>query len=259
MKLLKKYQAIAERTAIEAGSFLMKNLGKIKSIHYKGRMNLTTNVDKKCEALIVERVRSAFPEHSLLCEETGKGGAKETTFRWLIDPLDGTTNYTHGFPFFSVSIGLLEGNKLLVGVVYDPTRDELFSAARGCGAYLNKKRIRVSRVRKLNHALLVTGFPYRFGKDMNRSIENFRRFMLKAQAVRRAGSAALDLCYVAMGRFDGFWEAGLHPWDTAAGAIIVEEAGGRMTTFDGESFSPFRKEMIGTNSHIHNQMIKVLK
>jgi len=258
MKRLKNYQVVAEEAALAAGSFLMKNLGKIRSIRYKGRMNLTTDIDTKSERMIVKMVRRAFPDHSLLCEETGSIKKNSSPFRWLIDPIDGTTNFAHGFPFFSVSIALLYHDEPIVGVVYDPTRDELFSATKGKGSRLNRKPMVASKVRDLKRALLVTGFPYRLGKDMKRNIDYFKRFMLSSQAVRRVGSAALDLCYVACGRFDAFWEKDLHPWDTAAGAIIVKEASGKITTFEGLEFTPFKKEVIASNSLIHSQMLKVL-
>jgi len=222
-------------------------------------MNLTTDIDTRAEDLIVKKIRKLFPDHGLLCEESGKVASKSGAFKWLIDPIDGTTNFSHGFPFFCVSIALLYNDESIAGAVYDPCKDELFSASKGKGAFLNRKRIRASSVKDLKRSLLVTGFPYRFGKDMKRNLDNFKRLMLSSQAVRRVGSAALDLCYVAMGRFDAFWEIDLHPWDTAAGDIIVREAGGKITTFCGERFDPYQKEVVASNSIIHKQMLKVLR
>lgn len=256
---LRKYQRFAEELACDAGSFLRKHLGKISRISYKGRMNLVTDIDTECEQLILNRINKAFPAHQLLSEEKGDINPGKSELCWAIDPLDGTTNYAHSFAFFCVSIALLRTKQALLGVVYDPVRDELFSAVKDRGAYLNHKRIRTSNIRSLKRSLLATGFPYRFGKVMKRNIRNFVNFMMKAQAVRRAGSAALDLCYVASARFDGFWELDLHPWDTAAGALIVEEAGGKVTTFKGEDFDCFKKEIVASNSKIHNEMLKVLR
>lgn len=253
------YQRFSEKSAKEAGAFALKHIGRIRNISYKGRMNLFTDVDTKCEKLILNGIKKNFPGHGILSEEAGIIGSRSSRYCWLIDPLDGTTNYCHSFPFYCVSIALMKDGEVITGVVYDPERDELFSACRNRGAFLNRKRIKASRIGDLSKSLLATGFPYRLGKAMRRNIDNFRSFMLKAQAVRRAGSAALDLCYVAMGRFDGFWELDLNPWDTAAAALIVEEAGGKVTTFKGERFNPFIKEIVASNSRIHKKMLTVLK
>ncbi|MFC1807621.1 inositol monophosphatase family protein [Candidatus Omnitrophota bacterium] len=255
---LKKIHTFTQELSLNAGNFLKKNLGKIKKISYKGRMNLVTDIDTRCEKLILKRILDRFPDHKILSEEAGKVGSGDSEFLWLIDPIDGTTNYAHSFPFYCVSIGLSTNGNMVLGAIYDPARNELFSAYKNGGAFLNRKRIHVSRVKKLERSLLTTGFPYKFGTKMRRNITNFSNFMLKCQAVRRPGSAALDLCYVAVGRFEGFWELDLRPWDTAAGAIIVEEAGGRVTTFDGKRFDPFKKEILATNNLIHNQMMKVV-
>lgn len=259
MSKFSRYQRFTEELSKEAGSFLLRRMGRIKKISYKGRMNLITDVDIRCEQLIISSIRKSFPDHSIISEEAGRGGREKSDFCWLIDPLDGTTNYAHSFSFFCVSIALLKKGEVVVGVVYDPVRDELFSASRDRGAFLNKRRIEVSKITRLDRSLLVTGFPYRYGKAMRRNIDNFLRFMMRTQAVRRVGSAALDLCYVACGRFDGFWELGLHPWDTAAGSVIVEEAGGEVSAFKGGGFSPFLKEIVVSNSRLHKKMLKVLK
>jgi len=254
-----EYQRFAEGLAKRAGSLALRHAGKIRRIAYKGRMNLVTDVDTKCEKLILQGIKKRFPSHKIISEEAGRLPGGDSQFCWLIDPLDGTTNYAHNFPFYSISIALMRSDKVVVGVVYDPERDELFSASEGRGAFLNRKRISVSKIKRLSESLLCTGFPYKFGRAMKKSISNFKKFMLKAQAVRRAGSAALDLCYVAMGRFDGFWEIDLHPWDTAAGLLIVQEAGGRVSTFANKRFNPFSKEVLASNSKIHKSMLGVLR
>jgi myo-inositol-1(or 4)-monophosphatase len=256
---LKCYREFTEGMAEEAGSLLNNYLGRISSISYKGRMNLVTDVDRRCERLILKKIKAKYPHHAVLSEESGRSGTQGSDFLWIIDPLDGTTNYAHSFPFFCVSIALFHNNTPLIGVCYDPIREELFFAINGMGAFLNKKIIKVSKIKNLKRCLVATGFPYRFGQAMRQNIDNFKSFMMKAQAVRRAGSAALDLCYVACGRFDGFWEMDLKPWDTAAGALIVKEAGGKVTTFKGDAFNPYKDEIIASNSLIHSQMIKVLR
>jgi myo-inositol-1(or 4)-monophosphatase len=259
MKKSVEYKKFIENLAKDAGTFLKKRIGKIKKVSYKGRMNLVTDVDKRCEDLILKKIKSVYPGHKILSEESGKGGADKSEWLWLIDPLDGTTNYVHGFNFFCVSIALMKNNTLLAGAVYDPMRNELFSAAKGAGAFLNRKRIKVSGVRMLDKALLSTGFPYRFGNSMKQNINNFIKFMEKSQAVRRPGSAALDLCYVASGRFDGFWELELHPWDTAAGVLVVKEAGGHVSNFKNELFNPFMNQIVATNRKLHRKILDVLK
>lgn len=252
-----QFEKVAVRAAVKAGSYIKSHVGKVKRVHYKGEINVVTDVDKKAEEIVVSTIRKTFPRHSFLAEE--KTYAKESPdFRWIIDPLDGTTNFLHSFPFFSVSIALEYKEKILIGVVYDPMRGELFSARRKKGAFLNHKRIHVSRTKKLKKALLSTGFAYDVKSVGNDNIDNFIKFLKSAQAVRRPGSAALDLCYVASGRFDGFWELGLNPWDTAAAHLIVEEAGGKITTLEGEKFSIYGKEILAANQKIHPAMLKIL-
>ena len=180
-------------------------------------------------------------------------------YRWIIDPLDGTTNFSHAFPFFAVSIALEKDGILVMGIVYDPMRDELFVAEKGSGAYLNKKKITVSRTATLRESFLATGFGYGIKEDKDDNIRNFKNFLMRSMAVRRAGSAALDLCYVACGRFDGFWELDLHPWDNAAGSLIVREARGCVTRFDGSNYTHYDKEILATNTLIHHHMVKVLR
>ena len=255
------YQKLAKEAALRAGNYILKNVGKIKKVHYKGEINVVTDVDKKAEEIVIDTIRKKFPESGFLAEESSENNPrtkKSSEFNWIIDPIDGTTNFLHGFPFFCVSIALEYKNRPILGVVYDPTRDEIFSAERGKGSFLNKKRIYVSKVKDLKKALLSTGFAYNVNQSRNDNINNFIKFIKEAQAVRRAGSAAIDLCYVASGRFDGFWELYLSPWDTAAGLVIVEEAGGKVTKLDGSMYSIYDKEILASNSKIHSKMKKIL-
>jgi myo-inositol-1(or 4)-monophosphatase len=250
-----------ERLAIEvarkAGLFIKSRLGKVAEVAYKGEINLVTDIDKKTESIIVGEIKKNFKEDSILSEEVGSR-SRAGDFRWVIDPIDGTTNFFRSFPFFCVSIGLARRDRMVFGAIYDPMRDELFHAKLGNGAFLNKRRIRVSRVKKLSDAFLATGFSYNIRKRHNANINNFRKFLKAALAIRRAGSAALDLAYVACGRFDGFWELDLHPWDTAAGSILVTEAGGKVTKFDGSKYTCMDSELLASNSLIHNQMSLLL-
>lgn len=251
------FKKLAIEAAMESGLLIKKSVGKVLRVSYKGRDNIVTDVDKKCESMIIEKLLSSFPGHAVLSEECGRIEGP-SHYRWIIDPLDGTTNFAHAFPFFCVSIGLEERGRAVLGVVYDPLRDELFSAEEGRGARLNGKKISVSRAARLSDSFLATGFSYG-PRSKERNIRNFRNFLVRSQAVRRAGSAALDLCYVACGRFDGFWEMDLHPWDSAAGALIVREAGGRVTSFDGSPYSHYNKNILATNSIIHRSMISILR
>ncbi|MFH1784663.1 MAG: inositol monophosphatase family protein [bacterium] len=261
MDILAKCRKTAIDAALSAGKFLRARQGKIKTYDFKNGSitNIVTDVDRKSEALIIRTIRKVFPEHEFLAEESGKNKAR-SEYRWIIDPIDGTTNFVHSFPFFCVSIALEKAGKLEVGVVYNPVHDELFYAQRGKGAYLNRKRIRTSSISDISRSLLATGFAYDADKcTKNDNINNFKEFLRVSQAVRRAGSAALDLCYVACGRFDGFWEWDLSPWDTAAGVVIVKEAGGRVTKFDGSAYTPYDKTLLATNSAIHKNMVSVLR
>jgi myo-inositol-1(or 4)-monophosphatase len=259
MKHITDFMELAEKCAVKAGLMLKKNAHKPHSISFKSRKNLLTEMDRKSEHVIIKMIKKSYPAHAVISEESGKSGNQGSDYRWVIDPLDGTTNYAHCFNFFSVSIGLMKNHEIITGVVYDPMRDELFSAGKGLGAYLNNKSIKVSNVKTIGAGLLSTGFPYRLGKAMKKNIAYFTSFVMRAQAIRRPGSAALDLCYVASGRFDGFWEMELNPWDTAAGALIVKEAGGTVTDFSGKSFSPFMKQIIASNSIIHKSMLRILR
>ena len=252
-----KYKKLAIKAALTSGYFIKKSVGNISAISYKGRDNIVTDVDKKSEKIIINMIRARFPDHSILSEERGRIDAG-SEYRWIIDPLDGTTNFAHAFPFFSVSIALERSGSVILGAVYDPMRDELFFAESGKGAYLNNKRIKVSAVNKLSASFLATGFSYgRIRKDKN--VVNFRKFLLRAMAIRRAGSAALDLSYVACGRFDGFWEMDLKPWDSAAGYLIVKEAKGTVTKFDGSAYSFYDNNILASNGKIHPLMCSVLR
>ena len=243
--------------AQEAGRLLRDRLGSQIAITHKGAINIVTDVDLASEQLIRDRIATHYPRHEVLAEE---GGLAESVsdYRWVIDPLDGTTNYAHGFPVFSVSIGLEYQRETVLGVVYDPMRDELFTAERGGGAALNNRPIRPSSTPDLVHSLLSTGFPYDIRTSTLTNLDHWANFAMNAQALRRIGSAALDLCYVACGRFDGFWELSLSPWDMAAGALIVAEAGGRVTDFQGNQFSNYKPDVIASNGLIHGRMVEII-
>jgi myo-inositol-1(or 4)-monophosphatase len=251
-------RAIAEEAAKRAGGLLKERLGKAGEVEFKGAIDLVTEADRASEDLITDAIRRAFPGHGILAEESPEV-VRDSPFKWIIDPLDGTTNYSHGFPFFCVSIAFEEKGEVVLGAVYDPMLDELYTAEKGLGAFLNGKEIRVSSADSLDRSLLATGFPYDLRVTGDNNLDHFLAFSLKAQAIRRAGSAALDLCYTASGRFDGYWEMRLRPWDVAAGALIVSEAGGRVTDFKGASFSVYGKECLASNGNIHDRMINVLK
>lgn len=252
----KIFKKIAIDAALKSGLFIKRSVGKIGKISYKGRDNIVTDVDKKAEGMIIKEILSHFSDHAILSEESRpiKG---DSGYRWIIDPLDGTTNFAHAFPFFAVSIGLEEAGRMIMGVVYDPMREELFYAGLGKGAYLNNRRISVSGTRRLSESFLATGFSYG-NREKAKNVKYFARFLTASLALRRAGSAALDLSYVACGRFDGFWEMKLYPWDSAAGVLIVRESGGLVTKFDGSPFTPYDKDILATNNFIHHQMVKVL-
>ena len=249
---------IALRAAQAGGAILRECFGRVKSVEHKGEIDLVTEADHQSEARIVSIIRAAYPAHRILAEETGDSG-KASSFKWIIDPLDGTTNYAHGYPCFCISIAVEHDGQIRYGVIYDPLREELFTAEKGCGAFLNGHPIKVSTTQALNNSLLCTGFPYNVRQDMDSNLSNFRSFLMKSQAIRRDGSAALDLCYTAAGRFDGFWEQQLRPWDVAAGSLIVSEAGGSVSTYRGKPFSIYDTEIVASNGIIHEQMLAVLR
>ena len=246
-----------EAIAREAGSLLMGFFHQRVKIEYKGEADLVTVADRKSEALILERIRQQFPAHDVMGEE----GARIETgsdYKWYVDPLDGTTNFAHGFPVFCVSLAVEHRGQRVAGVVYDPTRDEMFTAELGSGARLNGEAIRVSVTARLNDCLLATGFPSQ-KRHKNPNIHFYHQITLKTHGVRRAGSAALDLCCVACGRFDGFWEFNLNPWDTAAGVLIMEEAGGRVTDFSGGPFQLASRETVASNGLVHDALLAEFK
>jgi myo-inositol-1(or 4)-monophosphatase len=254
-----EYLEFAVDLARSAGDVLKHYMSREKQVELKGRANLVTVADKEGEALIIRRIHERFPSHAILAEESGASGlCGPGAGKWIIDPLDGTTNFAHQYPFFCVSIAFEQDGQIVCGAVYDPWRDEMFSAARGLGAFVNGQRLRASDVDKLSSALIMTGFPYGFREKIGAVISQFQAFLIESQAVRRGGSAALDLCYAAAGRVDGFWEMDLHPWDTAAGLVILEEAGGKVTDFAGKAFSVYGKEIVASNGRIHGEMVSVL-
>ena len=244
--------------AREAGAILLEGYGVLHAPERKGAIDLVTEFDRRSEALLLERVAERFPGHAVLAEESGMHEARAARTRWLIDPLDGTTNFAHNYPFFGVSIGVEHDGELAAGAVYDPTRDEMFAAAKGEGATLNGRPIRVSAIARLEDALLVTGFPYTVRQNPETIVPLFQAFLVRAQGVRRDGSAALNLCYVACGRFDGFWERHLAAWDMAAGVLMVREAGGRVTNFSGAAFAVDRREIVASNGTLHPEMLDVI-
>jgi myo-inositol-1(or 4)-monophosphatase len=250
--------SVAVTAGKAAGAIQEENFGRDIEIGYKGRIDVITSVDLQCEREIIRIIHAAFPDHAILAEEESIE-ARESKYKWIVDPLDGTVNYSHGFPMFSSSIGLEVEGEMVLGVVYDPMRDELFTAKRGEGAFLNGRPIRVSETVHVEQSLLSTGFSYHIREIENKNLDHFARFALRAQSIRRTGSATLDLCYVAMGRLDGFWEMNLFPWDMAAAGLILEEAGGQLSLTDGEPFSLYRNEIVGSNGSIHREMLEILK
>ncbi|HKR28560.1 MAG TPA: inositol monophosphatase family protein [Acidobacteriaceae bacterium] len=256
----------AANIALEAGALLRGYFERGVATEYKGDVDLVTEADRASEKLIVERLSAAFPNHGIFGEEGSRRGL-DCEYRWYVDPLDGTTNFAHTFPVFCVSIGLEHrppglaadaDGELIAGVVYDPTRDELFSAQKGLGAYLDGRRIQVSRTPHLAEALLATGFPSR-KRHASPNIHFYQEFTLRSHGVRRAGSAALDLAYTAAGRIDGFWEFNLNPWDTAAGALLVLEAGGSITEFNGSQFQLNSREVLATNGQLRQELVQLFE
>ena len=254
-----KLSEFAQSVAREAGGLLKSRVGKIKSVDYKSAYNIVTDVDKASEELIVRTIKATYPEDGFLAEESGEELSRKSKRRWIIDPLDGTTNYTHSYPFFSVSIGVEEDGLMVLGVVYNPMADEMFVAVRGGGAYLNGEKLAVSKVDSLDNSLLATGFPPDTLNNMNNNMESFTYLTSHCHGVRRDGSAALDLCFVASGRLDGFWERKLAPWDVAAGSLIVEEAHGQVTNLEGGAMDMASGHILATNGLIHRQVMDSLE
>lgn len=255
--MMKAFLETAVRAARSAGAIQRQRLWEEHDIRFKGEIDLVTEVDRACEDLIVAAIRGAHPGHGILAEE-GTRDAGISRHRWIVDPLDGTTNYAHGFPWFCVSIALEIDGEVRLGVIYHPVMDELFTAVKGEGAFVNGRPIRVSSRQPLKQCLLATGFPYDRTRDNENNFAHFINFQFAARAVRRAGAAALDLAYVAAGRLDGYWELKLKPWDVAAGQLLVAEAGGRVTNHAGEFFAIDDHRILASNGLIHDEMLAVL-
>jgi myo-inositol-1(or 4)-monophosphatase len=250
---------LAMRAAREAGAILQDYAARGFQIEHKGRINLVTEADLASERHIKGLIASHYPNHRILAEESGVSAHSSDEYCWIIDPLDGTTNFSHAFPCYAVSIGVEYKGRSVAGVIYDPTRDEMFAAESGAGATCNGRRIMVSDIERLENALLVSGFPYDVRERMNEYLPAWREFLRHAQGVRRFGAAAIDMAYVAIGRLEGFWEYGLNAWDTAAGWVIIEEAGGRVTKLDGSPFDNHTPSLLCTNGKVHDEMLDVLR
>ena len=254
---LKELTTEVKAIATEAGALLLKGFNKPRKIRYKGRIDPVTEFDLKSEKLITKRILQRFPDHQILAEE-GSAIGHRSDFCWIVDPLDGTVNFAHGFPIYAVSIAVSFKGEVVSGAVFDPERNELFWSARGSRAYMNRRVITVSREGNLERSLLATGFAYDIGTARKNNLGLFARMAKKAQGVRRPGSAALDLCWLAAGRIDGFWELKLHPWDTAAAILILANAGGKISRIDGRSYSVFDPDLLASNGRIHRAMASVL-
>ena len=257
---MKSLQEYAKEISFQSGKIILKGFRSDNTIvSYKSRTDLITNIDKASEEYLCGMINKKYPTHTIIAEE---GNRKITAgeFIWYIDPLDGTKNYAHGLPFFCISIGIYsrDEKRVVIGVVYDPLHDEMFTALRGGGSYLNTTPIKVSAVQDIGLSMLVTGFPYNQDDIQHNNLNEFNKFLPRIQGIRRLGSAALDLSYVACGRFDGYWEPMLYPWDTAGGSIIVEEAGGSVSKYDGSSFDPLYPEIAASNKKIHAELLKIL-
>lgn len=255
--LLRKFSRHANEITIGAGKIIRRGFSRRMSIKYKGRIDPVTEFDLKSEAYIVGKLRALFPDHDILTEE-GSDRDSSSDYRWIIDPLDGTVNYSHGFPFYCVSIALQYQGESIVGTVYDPERDELFHAIKGGGARLNRRAIIVSDQTNLERALLATGFSYNIATARRNNLGLFERMSKKVQGIRRAGSAAIDICWVACGRLDGYWEMGLKPWDTAAASLIANEAGAKISRINGRPFQVSHPDLLAANSKLHRSMRTVL-
>lgn len=243
----------------EASKIVLKNTKKLNRIYYKkGESNLVTSVDRKVEKLIIKKISLKYPNHSIVAEESGKYN-RDPKYKWFIDPIDGTTNFVHGYPCFCISIAFTKDDIVEFGLVKNPLTNELYSAIRNHGAKLNGKTILVSKIKKLRESLLITGFPYDKKTSRRNNFNNFQNLTKFSHGVRRDGAAALDLCYIAQGVADGFWEIKLSPWDVAAGFLIVGEAGGKITGFKGKQFNLYSKEIVASNGFIHNELIKHLR
>jgi len=250
---------VAIEAAREAGQFLRYSVGRVRSVETKEgeERNLVSEIDRGSEERIISIIRRHYPAHGILAEESG-ASPTDAEYKWIIDPLDGTTNFLHGLPVFCVTIGIEYRGEIIAGVVYDPNQDVLYTAEKGKGAYMNGRRMKVSTTGRLIDSVLMTGFPYDIAKNPDHAVEHFVDFLMEARGIRRFGSAALDLCYVAAGRLDGFWEVNLHPWDMAAGILLVTEAGGTVSDFSGAPLSIYGGKIVASNGVIHGAMVRVL-
>jgi myo-inositol-1(or 4)-monophosphatase len=254
---LDRHLEVARKAAKESGRIQIKGLSQKLQVDHKGRYDLVTDVDRECEEVVVSILQEAFPGIGILAEESARKdtGSKEV---WIIDPLDGTTNYASGYPAFCTNIALQRAGEIVLGVVYEPVRDELFEAVRGEGSRLNGATIRVSKTEKLSQALLATGFPYDRCEQPHTNLDRFCALTMRTRGVRRGGSASLDLCYTACGRLDGYWEIRLQPWDVCAGALIVSEAGGRVSDLAGQEYDWSGKETLASNRRLHDELVASL-
>ena len=253
-----QYAAVASQAVLAAGALQKERYGQDVAVEHKGEIDLVTEVDRACERVILELLRSRFPDHDVVTEETDLA-RRGSRFVWYVDPLDGTTNFAHGYPFFCASVALTRDGELLAGAIFDPIKQELFSTERGAGAHLNGRRLEVSSASELLNSMLVTGFPYDLRSDVQNKLRLFNRFIGEARAIRRDGAAALDLCYLAAGRIDGFWEENLHLWDILAGTLLIQEAGGRVTRFDGAPLGLRADEVLATNGRLHEPMMAIIR
>ncbi len=254
---LERIKRVGIAAAYRGGEIIRSRVGKTHDIGKKGAIDLVTEADTGSEKAVIEEIQKVFPDHGVLAEESGESGSV-SDHQWIIDPLDGTTNFAHGIPIFCVSIAYAHSGDLQVGVVFNPVSGELFTGVKGSGAQLNNRPIGVSKTKAISESLLVTGFPYNFKEIFDQVNTRFGNCLKASRGVRRLGSAALDLCYLACGRFEGFWEQNLNPWDTAAGVIISQEAGAKITDFSGKPFRLEKKELLATNGNIHEEMLALL-
>jgi myo-inositol-1(or 4)-monophosphatase len=254
---LKNEFDLALKVVLGAGRILQKGFRAPRDYRLKGAIDLVTEWDLKSQQWITDRIKTRFPDHDFLVEEGGVA-RRSSPFCWVLDPLDGTTNFVHGFSVFCVSLALLKGKEILLGIVHNPELKETYWAVKGQGAFFNGRPMRVSSVPRISQSLLATGFPYNIKRTHRRVVRRFENVITRSQGVRRPGSAAMDLCWVARGVYEGFWEEYLKPWDTAAGVLIVEESGGRVTDFSGRPFSLFKKEIAATNGLLHEELLRLL-
>jgi len=253
------FLTIATRAAQNAGKVIVRGINKLESldIKTKGRNDYVSEIDYQAEHVILQTIKEAYPEHGILAEEAGESGPRE--YQWIIDPLDGTTNYLHGFPTFAASIALRHKNELQVAAIYDPMRDELFTASKGEGAFLNQRRIRVSGQHSIRLSLIGTGFPFRNYDNLDIYLKMFKKILPQVSGIRRPGAAALDLAYLAAGRLDGFWEINLSPWDIAAGVLLIKEAGGTVSDFAGKDGYLTSGDITAGNLKIHEKLLALIQ